>query len=233
MKEQQVNGFKGFDKNFQCRGFQYEPGKSYVHNGDINVCKNGFHFCENPFDVFGYYPPSGSRFANVIGEEKVIKENDKSCSSKLTVGAEVSLNSFLGIGVKFILDKVNWTNNNQDKKTQSAATNTGYQSAATNTGYQSAATNTGEKSAATNTGNYSAATNTGNYSAATVEKEDSVAFVCGYQGKARGGLNSWIVLAERDINYKIKSIKSFKVNGKKIKVNTFYMLVNGKIKEVD
>ena len=224
MKEQQVNGFKGFDKNFQCRGFQYEPGKSYVHNGDINVCKNGFHFCENPFDVFGYYPPSGSRFANVIGEEKVIKENDKSCSSKLTVGAEVSLNSFLGIGVKFILDKVNWTNNNQDKKTQSAATNTGY---------QSAATNTGEKSAATNTGNYSAATNTGNYSAATVEKEDSVAFVCGYQGKARGGLNSWIVLAERDINYKIKSIKSFKVNGKKIKVNTFYMLVNGKIKEVD
>ena len=220
----QINGFKAFDKNFQCRGFQYEPGKSYVHAGDINVCQNGFHFCENPFDVFNYYPPSDSRFADVFGEEKVIKENDKSCSSKLTVGAEVSLNSFLGIGVKFILDKVNWTNSNQEKRTQSAATNTGEYSAATNTGFQSAATNTGNKSAATNTGFKSAA---------TVDKEDSVAFVSGYQGKARGGLNSWIVLTERDNNYKIKSIKSFKVDGKKIKINIFYMLVNGKAKKVN
>ena len=119
---------------------------------------------------------------------------------------------------------------------KSAATNTGNKSTATNTGYQSTATNTGDRSAATNTGDYSAATNTGNYSAASVSGKDSIAIVTGVYGKAKGSLNCWIVLTEREEwnreTYLIKSVMAFKVDGKNIKENTFYTLKNKKAIEV-
>ena len=114
---------------------------------------------------------------------------------------------------------------------QSAATNTGDRSAATNTGNGSAATNTGYRSAATNTGEYSAATNTGYRSAAKVSGKESIAIVTGKDSKAAGDLGDWIVLTERGLwngeTYPIKEVKAFKVDGEKIKADTFYELVNG------
>ncbi|MDD4921773.1 MAG: hypothetical protein PHS30_04740, partial [Bacteroidales bacterium] len=102
-------------------------------------------------------------------------------------------------------------------------------SAATNTGYSSAATNTGYSSAATNTGDSSAATNTGNYSAAKVDGKESIAIVTGKDSKAAGALGCWLVLTERDDEWKILSVKSVKVDGKKILADTYYCLVAGKI----
>ena len=118
---------------------------------------------------------------------------------------------------------------------KSAATNTGYKSAATNTGYCSAATNTGNYSAATNTGNYSAATNTGNCSAAKVSGKESIAIVTGKDSKAAGALGDWIVLTERGEwngdTCPIKEVKALKVDGEKIKADTFYKLVDGEAVE--
>ena len=118
----------------------------------------------------------------------------------------------------------------------SAATNTGYRSAATNTGDRSAATNTGDSSAATNTGGRSAATNTGDYSAAKVSGKESIAIVTGKDSKAAGALGDWIVLTERGEwngdTYPIKEVKACKVDGEKIKPDTWYQLVGGEIVEV-
>ena len=113
----------------------------------------------------------------------------------------------------------------------SAATNTGNRSAATNTGYYSAATNTGDYSAATNTGDYSAATNTGDYSAAKVEGANSIAIVTGFNSSAAGEIGCWLVLTERDKEGKIKGVQTVEVDGKTIKANVFYKLVDGKIIE--
>ena len=169
-----IKGFKGFDKDLKCRDYQYEVGKEFEEKGKIEACSNGFHFCENPLDVLGYYPPSMkkglSRYCIVEGSGNIDKDGDdtKVACSKLHISAEIGLKGLVEAGVKFILDKVNWKDNKESNTgDQSAATNTGDQSAATNTGYQSAATNTGDQSAATNTGNQSAATNTGDQSAAT------------------------------------------------------------------
>ena len=119
----------------------------------------------------------------------------------------------------------------------SAATNTGDWSAATNTGNWSAATNTGNRSAATNTGNWSAATNTGDQSAASVEGKDSIAIVTGKDSKAKGALGCWIVLTEREDwngeSHPIKEVKVFRVDGEKIKSDTYYKLVNGEAIEVE
>ena len=119
----------------------------------------------------------------------------------------------------------------------SAATNTGDYSAATNTGDCSAATNTGYRSAATNTGYRSAATNTGDYSAASVGGKESVAIVTGKDSKAKGALGCWIVLTERGEwngeTYPIKEVKAFKVDGEKIKADTWYKLIHGCAVEVE
>ena len=68
-----IIGFKGFDKDLSCRGFQYEVGKTYDLKGEVECCKRGFHFCENPLEVFDYYPPCMSRFCQVEGGGSVDK----------------------------------------------------------------------------------------------------------------------------------------------------------------
>ena len=47
--------YKAFNKDWTCRGFKYEIGKSYHQDGLIFCCYNGFHACLNPLDIFIYY----------------------------------------------------------------------------------------------------------------------------------------------------------------------------------
>ena len=152
-----IKAYKGFNKNLQCQPdddkppFQYEVGKEYEES-EAELCSCGFHACEFPLDVFGYYPPADSRYCEVeldATEEKE-KEDSKRTGKKIKIGAEIGLDGIIKAGVKFILEKAESCDKGTDD--QSAATNTGCRSAATNTGDQSAATNTGDQSAATNTG---------------------------------------------------------------------------------
>jgi len=196
MANEPIRGFKGFDKDLRCQGYQYEVGKEYEHPGEVKCCPNesdlragrgGFHFCENPIDVWNYYGPGDSRFCEVEGVGGVAKhgEDSKVVTSKIRIGAEIKLSCFIEAAVKFVLDGVDWKNKKESNTgDQSAATNTGDLSAATNTGYRSAATNTGDLSAATNTGDLSAATNTGYRSAATNTGYRSAATNTGNQSAA-------------------------------------------------
>ena len=190
-KNKEIIAYKGFDKNWKCRGYQYEIGKTYEHEGKVEACKSGFHSCEYPLDVFSYYAPSESKFALVKAGGEISKCNDDSkiASTKITIEAELNIPKLAKKAVDFIMGKINWANT--DKRSaatntgnQSAATNTGDWSAATNTGDWSAVTNTGNQSAATNTGNQSAATNTGDWSAATNTGNQSAATNTGYQSAA-------------------------------------------------
>ena len=177
--------YKGFDKGLKCRDFQYEIGKEYEEER-AEICDTGFHACENPLDVFGYYAPADSRYCEVDLDANDQKSDDsKRVGKKISIKAEIGIAGIIKAGVEYIKDQVNW---DDDKKSNtgscSAATNTGNQSAATNTGNQSAATNTGSCSAATNTGNWSAATNTGSCSAATNTGSWSAATNTGNQSAA-------------------------------------------------
>ncbi|EEC3477326.1 hypothetical protein G5F39_003653 [Salmonella enterica] len=180
--------FKGFNKDLTCRDFQFEIGKTFHHDGKVEACGSGFHACECPFDVFSYYPPAESRYAETISFGVTDREeggDTKIASASITIKAELTLPQFIQRGIEWIWSKIDKSLEQQimtgyqsaatNTGNQSAATNTGDQSAATNTGYQSAATNTGYQSAATNTGNQSAATNTGDQSAATNTGDRSAA----------------------------------------------------------
>ncbi|HFG0887001.1 TPA: hypothetical protein ACGE0L_004474 [Salmonella enterica] len=180
--------FKGFNKDLTCRDFQFAIGETFHHDGKVEACGSGFHACECPFDVFSYYPPAESRYAETISFGITDREeigDTKIASASITIKAELTLPQFIQRGIEWIWSKIDKSLEQQIMTgDQSAATNTGNWSAATNTGDQSAATNTGDQSAATNTGNWSAATNTGYQSAATNTGDQSAATNTGYQSAA-------------------------------------------------
>ena len=162
--------YKGFDKNMQCRGFQFEEGKTYIHDGEIKLCEKGFHACENPLDCFNYYSPAESIYREVemegISSER--EEDSKVAGKSIKIGDRIRFGKIAQLAVEYINSHIDKSKKQQIMKgNYSAASNTGYRSAASNTGYRSAASNTGDYSAASNTGNYSAASNTGNCSAAS------------------------------------------------------------------
>ncbi|EBS5473673.1 hypothetical protein AH031_004684 [Salmonella enterica subsp. enterica serovar Ohio] len=238
--------FKGFNKDLKCRGFQFAIGETFHHDGKVEACGSGFHACECPFDVFSYYPPAESRYAETISFGITDSEeggDTKIASSSITIKDELTLPQFIQRGIEWIWSKIDKSLEQQimcgswsaatNTGNRSAATNTGYQSAATNTGNQSAATNTGDWSAATNTGNRSAATNTGYQSAATntgyqsaaeVSGSQSVAASLGIEGKARASEGGAIVLCYRDEDGELIHIRASKVGENGIMPNTWYQL---------
>ncbi|HCT4165080.1 TPA: hypothetical protein OTR78_004099 [Salmonella enterica subsp. enterica serovar Agona] len=238
--------FKGFNKDLKCRDFQFEIGKTFHHDGKVEACGSGFHACECPFDVFSYYSPADSRFAETISFGITDREeygDTKIASASITIKAELTLPQFIQRGIEWIWSKIDKSLEQQimcgnrsaatNTGNRSAATNTGDRSAATNTGNWSAATNTGNWSAATNTGNLSAATNTGNWSAATntgdrsaaeVSGSQSVAAAFGIEGKARASEGGAIVLCYRDEDGVLIHIRASKVGENGIMPDTWYQL---------
>jgi hypothetical protein len=215
---QEVNmdkiGYKAFNPGMICRGKQYEENAVF-EEPEVKICNTGMHYCKNPFDVLEHYGfvndnAEINEFAEVeaLADEKT-DDGRKFCTTKLKIGAKLSIHNFVNAFVEFTLKRTNG---------ESAATNTGDRSAATNTGNWSAATNTGNQSAATNTGNQSAATNTG---------KDGVAVSWGRCGKARGEKGCYLVLAEYDDDNNLVCAKMEKVDGERIKENTFYTMKNG------
>ena len=107
-----IVSFKGFDSKFQCRGFQYEVGKTYTMTGEIEACSRGFHACENPMDVFSYYliGENGNlaRFARVEQSGKTARHSDDSkiASAEITIKAELKLPDIIKAAVNWMLDSV-------------------------------------------------------------------------------------------------------------------------------
>ncbi|EIX2279033.1 hypothetical protein ACLD7D_001315 [Salmonella enterica] len=202
--------FKGFNKDLKCRGFQFAIGETFHHDGKVEACGSGFHACECPFDVFSYYPPAESRYAETISFGITDSEeggDTKIASSSITIKDELTLPQFIQRGIEWIWSKIDKSLEQQIMcGNRSAATNTGDWSAATNTGYQSAATNTGDRSAA------------------EVSGSQSVAASLGIEGKARASEGGAIVLCYRDEDGELIHIRASKVGENGIMPNTWYQL---------
>ncbi|RCM60914.1 hypothetical protein [Pseudomonas aeruginosa] len=240
--EEVVTAYKGFKQDLTCRGYQFEIGGTYKHEGEVEACASGFHSCEYPLDVFGYYAPSESRFAIVKASGHLSRHNDDSkiASATLVVEAEISMPTMISRAIDWVMSKVDKSveqtvvgETASNTGYQSAASNTGDYSAASNTGDYSAASNTGNRSAASNTGDYSAASNTGNRSAASntgyqsaaeVSGKESVAASLGIEGRARASAGSAIVLCHRDDEGRLIHIRASKVGENGVEPDTWYQL---------
>ena len=106
MSEKVIKSYKAFDKNMQCRGFQYEVGKEYEMNGGIKCCNRGFHACKSPMEVWDHYDMLSSRFAEVEQSGKIDEEGNstKVCSSRIKIKAELKLADIIKVGVEWLKD---------------------------------------------------------------------------------------------------------------------------------
>ena len=161
-----IESVKGFDKDLKCRGFQFEIGKTYTHNGPVAVCKGGFHACEHPLDVFEYYPPATSRYAAVEQSGKTSRytedtKDTKIASASITIVAELQIHDVVAQAIKWVFARAKPENTEHSTGDYGAASSTGYRGAASSTGYRGAASSTGDYGAASSTGDRGAASSTG------------------------------------------------------------------------
>ncbi|MDG3856673.1 hypothetical protein L5C04_16535 [Pseudomonas aeruginosa] len=220
-----MTAYKGFKQDLTCRGYQFEIGGTYKHEGEVEACSSGFHSCEYPLDVFGYYAPGESRFAIVKASGQLSRHDDDSkiASATLVVEAEISMPTMISRAIDWIMARLD-----------SSVEQTVVGDTASNTGDYSAASNTGNRSAASNTGDYSAASNTGNRSAAEVSGKESVAASLGIEGRARASAGSAIVLCHRDDEGRLIHIRASKVGENGVEPDTWYQLsAEGEFVEFD
>jgi uncharacterized protein YqkB len=93
-----MKGYKGFNSDLMCKGFQYKLGETHIHAGDTVICREGFHFCENPVDCFRYYRPGQDAVFHVVEAREVnsVKEYDsKRVAAKITIGKKRSLSQMI------------------------------------------------------------------------------------------------------------------------------------------
>ena len=202
-----ITSYKGFDKNLQCRGFQYAVGQTYTHKGPVKVCDGGFHACEHPLDVFTYYAPASSRFAVVeqSGDLRRHQDDTKVASRTITVKEEIDLSGLIRAAIEYTFKRAKPVDTESPAFATSrysaasatcahgAASATGHYGAASATGYQGAASATGHYGAASATcahgvasatGHYGAASATGHYGAASATGCQGAASATGYRGAA-------------------------------------------------
>ena len=243
---EKIIAYKAMDKNMQCRGKQYEVGKTY-HEGKADCCHAGMHACENPLDVLHYYPLKDSpRFFEVECSGNVDKsdEDSKFACTELTVKGELKVTDFAKIGIEAVMKRIAKKAANAKEKASgdystgaaSGDYSTGAASGDYSTGAASGRYSTGAASGRYSTGaasgRYSTGAASGDYSTAEVSGKDSIAVANGYKSKARGAIGCYIVLTEYDDSGNMLLAKMAKVDGAIIKENTWYMLENGEFVEV-
>ena len=94
----EVKGYKVFNPDWTCRGFQYEVGKIFEEDVKPSCCDRGFHFCEKAADCFSYYSfNSENRVAEVIALGEVDTDDKKSCTNKIQIVREIPWQELLTI----------------------------------------------------------------------------------------------------------------------------------------
>ena len=215
--------YKGFDKDFKCRGFQYEVGNTYETDDDIACCNRGFHACESPIEVFDYYDMLTSRFAEVEQSGKIDKEaaSTKTCSSRIKIKAELKLADIINLGVEWLKEITS--------PSKIEANNTSNDCCYAQIG------SSGYFAKIGSSGNYAQIGSSGDYAKIGSSGQDSVIMCAGHDSKAKAAIGSWITLAEwkriEDV-WKPICVKTEQVDGKRIKADAYYRLIDGKFEEV-
>ena len=229
---EKIIAYKAMDKNMQCRGKQYEVGKTYYED-KADCCHAGMHACENPLDVLHYYPLRDSpRFFEVEcgGNVDKSREDSKLACTELTVKGEVNFAGLVKATVNAVFNRVKGKGPFSSGRYSTAGTSGDYSTAGTSGDYSTAGSS-GNYSTAGTSGDYSTAAATGACCSAKADGKDSIAVVNGACGKARGTLGCYLVLTEYDDDGHMICAKMARVDGSAIRENVYYTLKNGEFVE--
>ena len=93
-----LSGFKGFNSDMTCRGFQFEVGKEYAQDDDLIVGSIGFHFCFKAPDVLNYYDlrkDHTMRVCEILASGNIDIGDDKCATNKIKIVREIPREEFL------------------------------------------------------------------------------------------------------------------------------------------
>lgn len=88
-----MKGYKVFESDWKCRGFQYAVGKTYEEDVTPSCCNRGFHFCTELKDCFNYYsfdPNNKVAEIEALGEIDAEANGSKHCTNKIKIVREIS-----------------------------------------------------------------------------------------------------------------------------------------------
>ncbi len=97
---EKIKGYKVFNADWTCRGFQYEVGKIFEEDVIPSCCDCGFHFCLKASDCFNYYKfSSDNKVAEVIalGDVDYADDNTKCCTNRIHIVREIPWDEVLRI----------------------------------------------------------------------------------------------------------------------------------------
>ena len=199
-----MKGFKGFEKDFSCKGKQYEENTTYEEHG-VGCCHEGvMHFCEDPWEVLNHYDlvdgnGNFSEFAEVEALGQVWNDGEKRATNKIHIGAKLGFKDFIKACIDFTIKRTKFDGSS---------------------GYYAQIGSSGDSAQINSTG------------------EDAVIMCAGSRSKAKGKKGSWITLAEwvkdeEKGRYVPVCVKTERVDGEKIKEDTYYTLKNGEFVEVE
>lgn len=198
-----MKGFKGFEKDFSCRGKQYEENTTYEEHG-VGCCHKGvMHFCEDPWEVLNHYDlvdgnGNFSEFAEIEALGEVWNDGEKRVTNKIHIGAKLGFKGFIKACIDFTIERTKFDGSSGDSAQIGSS---------------------GDSAQINSTG------------------EDAVIMCAGSGSKAKGKKGSWITLTEwvkdeEKGRYVPICVKTERVDGEKIKENTYYTLKNGEFVEV-
>ena len=253
-----VLSYKGFDKDFKCRDFQFEVGKTYTIGGKIEACKRGFHACENPFDVWNYYGiGEGNRFA-VVEQSGDISRHDgdsKVASGSITIKAEISLPEFIKNAVSRIIEmtknavgndsgndaKIGSSGNDakigssgNDAKIGSSGYNAQIGSSGNNakigsSGYNAKIGSSGDNAKIGSSGNDAKIGSSGYDAKIEAEGNDAVIAAAGHSTRVKAKPGTWVSLAEFDPVGKCVGFATGQVGTNGIAADVWLVAKSGKL----
>ena len=229
-----MKGYKAFEKGLICKGKQYAENTVFEEENAV-ICQSGMHFCKNPLDCLDHYPlidKNGelTEFADVEALDETKTDNGKKfCTTKLKVGKKLTLKEFVKESISFV---------GQECKTETPAEISDEDSAQlASSGYSAKLASSGNYAQLASSG-YSAKLASSGDSAA-INSTGKYAVICcaGHESVAKGKIGSWITLSEWEFSDEENTcipvcVKTERIDGKRIKEDTYYTLKNGEFVEV-
>lgn len=95
-----MKGFKVFNSDWTCRGFQFEVGKTFTEDVTPVCCDRGFHFCTKAADCFKYYdfnPDNKVAEVEALGDIDTNNNDSKCSTNKIHIIREITWQEVLDL----------------------------------------------------------------------------------------------------------------------------------------
>ena len=248
-----MKGYKGFEPGLICRGKQYAENTVFEEE-EAEICSCGMHFCENPFDVLGYYGFTNdngdfNEFAEVEALDEVkTDDNRKFCTKKLKIGAKLSISKFINACVDFAIEKTSTciADNKISSGNFAQIGSSGYSAQIGSSGDFARIGSSGDSAKIGSSGDFAQIGSSGDFAqigssgdSARIGSSGKDCVICcaGHNSVVKAKKGSWITLAEWEYSeekerYIPKCVKTEFVDGERIKEDTLYKLIDGEFVEV-